>query len=318
MRFLILVLCLLFGLLANGQSKFTVNGYVKDSATGETIVGATITVVGQSKTVSTNQYGFYSITLDGGSYGLSVSHVSYFARQMDLSLTDNRELDILLPSKAAAMNEVVVFSRRKDANVRNAQMSKIELSINQIKGVPAFLGEVDILKTIQLLPGVRNAGEGNAGFYVRGGGPDQNLILLDDAVVYNTGHLFGFFSIFNSDAIKNVSLIKGGMPAQYGGRLSSVLDVTMKDGNSNDYTAEGGIGLIASRLSLQGPIKKDRSSFMLSGRRTYIDALVKPFVSKESNAYGSGYYFYDLNAKANFRFSEKDRLFLSGYFGRDV
>ena len=237
---------------------------------------------------------------------------------MDLSLTDNRELDILLPSKAAAMNEVVVFSRRKDANIRNTQMSKIELSINQIKGVPAFLGEVDILKTIQLLPGVRNAGEGNAGFYVRGGGPDQNLILLDDAVVYNTGHLFGFFSIFNSDAIKNVSLIKGGMPAQYGGRLSSVLDVTMKDGNSNDYTAEGGIGLIASRLSLQGPIKKDRSSFMLSGRRTYIDALVKPFVSKESNAYGSGYYFYDLNAKANFRFSEKDRLFLSGYFGRDV
>jgi hypothetical protein len=318
MRFLILVLCLLFGLLANGQSKFTVNGYVKDSATGETIVGATITIVGQSKTVSTNQYGFYSITLDEGSYGLSVSHVSYFAKQMDLSLTDNRELDILLPSKAAAMNEVVVFSRRKDANVRNAQMSKIELSINQIKGVPAFLGEVDILKTIQLLPGVRNAGEGNAGFYVRGGGPDQNLILLDDAVVYNTGHLFGFFSIFNSDAIKNVSLIKGGMPAQYGGRLSSVLDVTMKDGNSNDYTAEGGIGLIASRLSLQGPIKKDRSSFMLSGRRTYIDALVKPFVSKESNAYGSGYYFYDLNAKANFRFSEKDRLFLSGYFGRDV
>jgi len=318
MRLLILVICLLFGLLANGQSKFTVNGYVKDSATGETIVGATITIVGQSKTVSTNQYGFYSITLDEGSYGLSVSHVSYFARQMDLSLTDNRQMDILLPSKAAAMNEVVVFSRRKDANVRNAQMSKIELSINQIKGVPAFLGEVDILKTIQLLPGVRNAGEGNAGFYVRGGGPDQNLILLDDAVVYNTGHLFGFFSIFNSDAIKNVSLIKGGMPAQYGGRLSSVLDVTMKDGNSNDYTAEGGIGLIASRLSLQGPIKKDRSSFMLSGRRTYIDALVKPFVSKESNAYGSGYYFYDLNAKANFRFSEKDRLFLSGYFGRDV
>jgi hypothetical protein len=318
MRFQILAFCMLFGLMAKGQSKFTVNGYVKDSATGETIVGATITIVGQSKTVSTNQYGFYSITLDEGNYGLSVSHVSYFARQLDLSLTDNRELDILLPSKAAAMNEVVVFSRRKDANVRNAQMSKIELSINQIKGVPAFLGEVDILKTIQLLPGVRNAGEGNAGFYVRGGGPDQNLILLDDAVVYNTGHLFGFFSIFNSDAIKNVSLIKGGMPAQYGGRLSSVLDVTMKDGNSNDYTAEGGIGLIASRLSLQGPIKKNRSSFMLSGRRTYIDALVKPFVSKESNAYGSGYYFYDLNAKANFRFSEKDRLFLSGYFGRDV
>ena len=318
MRFRLLAFCLLFGLLANSQSKFTVNGYVKDSATGETIVGATITILGQAKTVSTNQYGFYSFTLDEGTYTLSVSHVSYFARQMELALINNRGLDILLPSKAAAMNEVVVFSRRKDANVRNAQMSKIELSINQIKGVPAFLGEVDILKTIQLLPGVRNAGEGNAGFYVRGGGPDQNLILLDDAVVYNTGHLFGFFSIFNSDAIKNVTLIKGGIPAQYGGRLSSALDVTMKDGNINEFTGEGGVGLIASRLALQGPIKKNKSSFMLSGRRTYIDALVKPFVSKESNAYGSGYFFYDLNAKANFRFSEKDRLFLSGYFGRDV
>ena len=170
------------------------------------------------------------------------------------------------------MNEVVVYSRRRDANVRNAQMGRVDLSVNQIKNIPAFLGEVDILKAIQLLPGVRNAGEGNAGFYVRGGGPDQNPILLDDAVVYNTGHLFGFFSIFNSDAIKNVSLIKGGMPAQYGGRLSSVLDVSMKDGNSNKFQAEGGIGLIASRLSLQGPIKKDKASFIVSGRRTYIDA----------------------------------------------
>ena len=180
------------------------------------------------------------------------------------------------------------------------------------------MGEVDILKTIQLLPGVQSAGEGNAGFYVRGGGPDQNLIMLDDAVVYNTGHLFGFFSIFNSDAIKTTSLIKGGMPAQYGGRLSSVLDVSMKDGNSNEFQAEGGIGLIASRLSFQGPIKKNKISYMVSARRTYIDALVKPFVSKESNFYGSGYYFYDLNAKVNFRFSENNTVFLSGYFGRDV
>jgi hypothetical protein len=180
------------------------------------------------------------------------------------------------------------------------------------------MGEVDILKTIQLLPGVRNAGEGNAGFYVRGGGPDQNLIMLDDAVVYNTGHLFGFFSIFNSDAIKNTSLIKGGMPAQYGGRLSSVLDIAMKDGNSNNFSTEGGIGLIASRLSVQGPIKKDKASFIISGRRTYVDALAKPFINKESDFYGSGYYFYDFNAKVNYRFSPKDRLYLSGYFGRDV
>ncbi|MBD0333081.1 MAG: TonB-dependent receptor, partial [Chitinophagaceae bacterium] len=194
----------------------------------------------------------------------------------------------------------------------------IDLSINQIRNIPAFMGEIDILKTIQLLPGVRNAGEGNAGFYVRGGGPDQNLIMLDDAVVYNTGHLFGFFSIFNSDAIKNTSLIKGGMPAQYGGRLSSVLDVAMKDGNANNFQAEGGIGLIASRFSIQGPIKKEKASFIVSARRTYVDALIKPFIKKSSDFYGTGYYFYDLNAKANYRFSERDRLYLSGYFGRDV
>jgi len=171
---------------------------------------------------------------------------------------------------------------------------------------------------LQLLPGVRNAGEGNAGFYVRGGGPDQNLIMLDDAVVYNSGHLFGFFSVFNSDAIKNVSLIKGGMPAQYGGRLSSVLDVAMKDGNMKKMEVDGGIGLIASRLSIQGPIKKDKASFMISARRTYIDALVKPFVPSSSAFHGSGYYFYDLNTKVNYKFSDKDRLYLSGYFGRDV
>jgi hypothetical protein len=168
------------------------------------------------------------------------------------------------------------------------------------------------------LPGIRNAGEGTAGIYVRGGGPDQNLIMLDDAVVYNTGHLFGFFSIFNSDAIKNVSLIKGGMPAQYGGRLSSVLDISMKEGNNKTFQAEGGIGLIASRISLQGPIKKDKASFIISARRTYVDALTKPFIKKSSQFYGSGYYFYDLNAKVNYRFSNKDRLYLSGYFGRDV
>jgi hypothetical protein len=223
----------------------------------------------------------------------------------------------LLP-KSASIGEVVIYTKRRDANVKNAQMGKIDLSINQIKNIPAFMGEVDVLKAIQLLPGVRNAGEGNAGFYVRGGGPDQNLIMLDDAVVYNTGHLFGFFSIFNSDAIKNTSLIKGGMPAQYGGRLSSVLDIAMKDGNMNKTQVDGGIGLIASRLSIQGPIKKDKASYMISARRTYVDVLVKPFISKSSAFYGSGYYFYDLNAKVNYRFSEKDRLYLSGYFGRDV
>ncbi|GAB4091959.1 TonB-dependent receptor [Flaviaesturariibacter terrae] len=309
---------LLLTLGAVAQTKYTISGYVRDSATGETVIGATISLAGTGRSVTSNQYGYYSLSSEGGEYTLTASHVSFFAMGRPLSLHANVQLNLLLQSKSAAMTEVVVYSRRRDANVKNTQMGKIDLSMAQIKNIPAFLGEVDILKTIQLLPGVRNAGEGNAGFYVRGGGPDQNLILLDDAVVYNTGHLFGFFSIFNSDAIKNTSLIKGGMPAQYGGRLSSVLDVAMKDGNNQKFTGEGGIGLIASRLSLQGPLLKNKASFMVSGRRTYIDVLTKPLVSKDANASGSGYYFYDLNAKVNYRFSEKDRLYLSGYFGRDV
>lgn len=301
---------------AFSQTRFTINGYVKDSASSESVIGATISVNGKS--ITSNQYGFYSITVDSGDHDLTVSHVSYLTQSQRIHLSQNLEQNFFLLSKSAALSEVVIYSRRRDVNVRNAQMGQIDLSINQIRSVPAFMGEVDILKAIQLLPGVRNAGEGNAGFYVRGGGPDQNLIMLDDAVVYNTGHLFGFFSIFNSDAIKNTSLIKGGMPAQYGGRISSVLDVQMKDGNANKFVTEGGIGLIASRFSVQGPIVKDKASFIVSARRTYIDALVKPFIKDTSNFYGSGYYFYDLNAKVNYRFSEKDRLYLSGYFGRDV
>lgn len=303
---------------ADKTGRFSLNGYVRDSLSGETVIGATITVNGQPKGVASNQFGFYSITLDEGNYTITASHISYVAKPFTVQLSSSQSYNFDLVPKSSANTEVVVYSKRRDANVKNAQMGKIDLSMNQIRNVPAFLGEVDPLKVIQLLPGVRNAGEGNAGFYVRGGGPDQNLILLDDAVVYNTGHLFGFFSIFNGDAIKNVSLIKGGMPAQYGGRLSSVLDVTMKDGNINKFQTEGGIGLIASRFSIQGPIKKDKASFILSARRTYIDALAKPFIKKSSDFYGSGYYFYDLNAKINYRFSDKDRLFISGYFGRDV
>src|SRR6185295_6935616 len=208
----------------------------------------------------------------------------------------NVNLNFPINQRTSANEEVVVYAKKKDANITSAQMGKLELSMPQVKNLPVLFGVVDIMKTLQLLPGVSNAGEGNTGLYVRGGGPDQNLITLDDAIVYNTGHLFGFFSIFNADAIKNTTLIKGGMAAQYGGRLSSVLDVAMKDGNSNKFQAEGGIGTISSRLSIQGPIKKDKASFIVSARRTYIDAIVKPFVKKSSNFYGSGYYFYDLNA----------------------
>jgi outer membrane receptor protein involved in Fe transport len=299
------------------QNKFTISGYIKDVQNGETLIGAAISVQGTNKGIVSNQYGFYSLTLTSGTYKLLGSYVGFQQQVVEVELNSDKQINFeLVPRSALA--EVIVTTRQRDANVKNAQLGRFVLPIEQIKAIPAFLGEVDLLKTVQLLPGVRNAGEGSAGIYVRGGGPDQNLIMLDDAVVYNTGHLFGFFSIFNSDAIKNVSLIKGGMPAQYGGRLSSVLDIAMKEGNDKTFQAEGGIGLIASRLSIQGPIKKNKSSFIISARRTYIDALTKPFIKKTSQFSGSGYYFYDLNAKINYRFSEKDRLYLSGYFGRDV
>nr|WP_214446632.1 TonB-dependent receptor [Flavihumibacter rivuli] len=304
--------------IAAAQGKFTLSGYVKDSLSGETLIGASVAINGRGKGVTTNAYGYFSITLSEGSYEVTCSYTGYESRKQTVLLNRDQSLNLFLSPRITTNAEVVVYAKRRDGNVKNAQMGKIDLSMNQVKSLPVLFGEVDVLKTLQLLPGVRNAGEGNAGFYVRGGGPDQNLIMLDDAVVYNTGHLFGFFSVFNSDAIKNTSLIKGGMPAQYGGRLSSVIDIAMKDGNMNKMEMEGGIGLISSRFSIQGPIKKEKASFIVSARRTYIDALVKPFVPSTSAFYGSGYYFYDLNTKVNYRFSDKDRLYLSGYFGRDV
>jgi outer membrane receptor protein involved in Fe transport len=316
-KLFIAITCVFIALASRAQEKYTLSGYIRDSLSGESLIGATVTVVNEGKGVSSNQYGFYSITLPAGTHAVLISFAGYFPVQAEVPFNQNIVHNFsLLPR--SALQEVIVTSRRRDGNVSNAQMGKIDLSMNQVKSVPVLLGETDLLKTLQLLPGVRNAGEGNTGLYVRGGGPDQNLILLDDAIVYNTGHLFGFFSIFNSDAIKNTSLIKGGMPAQYGGRLSSVLDVAMKEGNMKKFEVEGGIGAIASRLSVQGPIKKDKASFIVSARRTYIDVLVKPFISKESQFHGSGYHFYDLNTKVNYKFSEKDRLYLSGYFGRDV
>ncbi len=302
----------------NTTAKYTISGFIKDSLNGETLIGATVVVSGKTKGINSNQYGFFSLTLEAGDYVFACSYIGYQPKLFALKLDGNQQINIELLPKTTLAEEVIVSTKKRDANVKNAQMGKFVLPIEVIKNVPAFLGEVDLLKTIQLLPGIRNAGEGSAGLYVRGGGPDQNLILLDDAPVYNTGHLFGFFSIFNSDAIKNVTLIKGGMPAQYGGRLSSVIDIAMKEGNNQKFQVEGGLGLIASRLSVQGPIKKDKASFIVSARRTYVDALTKPFIKKTSQFYGSGYYFYDLNAKVNYRFSEKDRLYLSGYFGRDV
>ena len=302
----------------SAQKKFTISGYIKDVSSGETIIAANITITNENKGITSNSYGFFSITLPQKTYKVSTSHIGYQSKIIDIDLQSDTVINIELLSSDALNAEVIVTATKRENNVKAAQLGRVTLPIEQIKSIPAFLGEVDLLKVVQLLPGVRNAGEGSAGIYVRGGGPDQNLIILDDAVVYNTGHLFGFFSIFNADAIKNVTLIKGGMPAQYGGRLSSVLDVSMKEGNNQKTQVEGGIGLIASRLSIQGPIKKDKASFIISGRRTYIDALTKPFIKKSSQFSGSSYYFYDLNAKINYKISEKNRIYLSGYFGRDV
>ena len=296
----------------------TLSGYVKDAKTGEALIGVSIFVEKESKGVSTNVYGYYSISLNAGQYEVKYSYVGYSSIVKTVQFSDHVRLNIELSESQDILDELVVEAKQSDENTKGTQMGKIDLSMDKIKTIPAFMGEVDVLKTIQFLPGVSSGGEGNTGFYVRGGGPDQNLILLDEATVYNASHLFGFFSVFNADAIKNVSLIKGGMPSNYGGRLSSVLDITMKDGNYKSFQADGGIGVIASRLTLQGPIKEDTASYIISGRRTYIDVLAEPFIPETSPSKGSGYYFFDLTAKLNWRLSDKDRLYLSSYFGRDI
>ncbi|MBS1616628.1 MAG: carboxypeptidase-like regulatory domain-containing protein [Bacteroidetes bacterium] len=316
-RFQALVLCLFFSIISIqvlAQQRVTVSGYIRDARSNETLPLATVYVKELGIGTQTNNYGFYSINMPAGQYTLVYSYVGYQQLIENMQIIESRTFNAELQPQRA-ISEVVVTAERKDENVRSTDMGTVTLDVNKMKTLPVIFGEADILKTMQLMPGVQSAGEGNSGFYVRGGGPDQNLILLDDAVVYNTGHLFGFFSVFNSDALKNVTLIKGSMPANYGGRLSSVVDVTMKDGNSKEYHATGGIGLIASRLTLEGPINKGRGSFMLSGRRTYIDLLIKPFAKGSFS--GSGYYFYDANLKANYNFGKRDRIYLSGYFGRD-
>ena len=300
------------------NTKVTLSGYVRDVTNGETLVGANVyNAANRQQGAATNVYGFYSITIPTGQYTFECSYIGYLTQQITLNLTADQTLNIDLPSTSIMKNEVVVTSKRADENVQSTDMGKQELSIEKIKSLPALLGEVDVVRTLQLLPGVSSSGDLNAGFYVRGGGPDQNLVLLDEAVVYNTGHLLGFFSVFNPDAIKNTTLHKGSMPAEYGGRLSSVVDVTMKEGNNKKYQFDGGVGTLSSRLTVQGPIQKEKSSFLVTGRRTYVDLLAKPFI-KNTEFAGTGYYFYDLNAKVNYRFSDKDRLYLSGYFGRDV
>ena len=295
------------------QEITTVNGTVKDKLTGESITGAVIKIDQLVNVIVTsNEYGFYAISLPKGKYDLRISFVGYEEKRVPIVLNGPFIANIFLESKNQ-LTEVVVATKRKDDNLTKAQMGTETLNMQSISKVPVIFGEKDVLKTIQLLPGVKSAGEGNSGFYVRGGAADQNLILLDEAPVYNASHLLGFFSTFNSDAIKDATLIKGNGPAQYGGRLSSVLDVKMKEGNNKNYTYNGGLGLISSRLSIEGPIQADKSSFILSGRRTYADVFLKATEKFKDNIL----YFYDLNAKANYKIDDKNRIYFSGYFGQD-
>ncbi|MCC6937136.1 MAG: TonB-dependent receptor [Flavobacteriales bacterium] len=304
--------------IAQAQSTVTISGYVKDVSNGEALIGANVYVKETLRGAATNVYGYYVLNLEPGKHTLVMSYVGYEDFVQTVDLRSSLKLNIEAQPKVIQAREFEVIAEKEKENTQGTQMGTVDLDVQRLSTLPALLGEVDILKTIQFLPGVKSNGEGNSGFYVRGGGPDQNLILLDNATVYNASHLFGFFSVFNADAVKNIELIKGGMPANYGGRISSVLDITMKEGNNKGFHGQGGIGLISSRLTFEGPIVKDRGSFIVSGRRTYIDILTKPFLKDSPNFSGAGYYFYDLNAKANYKFSDKDRVFLSGYFGRDV
>ena len=308
--FLILILCA-FGHLALGQEKFTINGYVRDARSGEELLGVTVYVKEKNNGVITNGYGFYSMTLEKGEYTFLFSFIGYETFEQKIRLTKNESINISLSEETFELNEVVVTAQRPDENVVDLQMSRNEINVAQVKKLPSLFGEPDIIKTIQMMPGVISAGEGTSSFFVRGGSADQNLILIDEAPVYDPSHLFGLFSVFNSDVIKSTELYKGGTPARYGGRLSSVLDVRTKDGNNQRFGGDAGIGLLASSIMLEGPIKKDESSFIVSARRSYVDAFLR--ATDQDNLV----YFYDINAKVNWKISNKDRIFLALYTGRD-
>lgn len=301
--------------LGIGQN-VTLSGYVRDANNGEELIGATIYVEETKSGTVTNVYGYYSITLKKGTYNLTYSFIGKEPLKKTLELTENKKVDVELKDNSVELQAVEVTAEAKDQNVRSAEISTQKLEMKQVKQLPAFMGEVDVLKTIQLLPGVTSGGDASTGFFVRGGAQDQNLILLDEAIVYNASHLFNFFSVFNPDAVKDLKLYKGGIPARFGGRLSSVLDIRMKDGNSKRFGASGGIGLISSRLTIEGPLKKDRSSFLITGRRTYADLFLR--LSNDETVNQNTLYFYDLNTKINYAINDNNRIFLSGYFGRDV
>lgn len=318
MKHIILWCCVFFSTGIGFSQKFSISGTITDAKNGEDLFGATVAVKELSNTgAQANVYGFYSLSLDKGEYTLVYRYSGYDDVEkkivLDKNLTINLELRVSLDVQQ--LDEVVISSKKGNENITSAQMEVTRLDPKSIETIPILFGEQDVMKTLQLTPGVKGAGEGNAGFFVRGGGADQNLILLDESTVYNASHLLGFFSVFNSDAIKDVALYKSGIPAEYGGRASSVMDVRMRDGNNKKFGASGGIGLISSRLTVEGPIVKDKGSFIISGRRSYADLFLN--FAPDENLRGTTLFFYDLNMKANYKISEKDRIFISGYFGRD-
>lgn len=300
----------------NSEGKLTISGYVKDASNGEVLLGATILIKEEGKGTATNIYGFYSLSLKPNTYTLVYSFVGYNPQEKTIKLTENTTINIELSLESQEIQEVVVSREKVNANVVKPEMSVARLEMKSIQKIPALMGEVDVIKAIQMLPGVQPTAEGSSGYSVRGGGIDQNLVILDEATVYNATHLMGFFSVFNNDAIKDVKLYKGDIPANYGGRLSSVLDVIMKEGNNKKFTATGGIGLISSRLTLEGPIVNEKTSFLISGRRTYADLFFP--IASDTNLRKSKMYFYDLNLKINHQINSKNRLFLSAYMGRDI
>ncbi|MGB0984990.1 MAG: TonB-dependent receptor [Saprospiraceae bacterium] len=315
-KYLKSLLFLMLPFAAFSQENYTISGYMRDGSTGEELLYATVVVKETGSGATTNLYGFYSITLPAGKYTVQYSYIGMQAQEMVVDLKADLKKDVELTSGATDLNEIVIEGEKDDENITNTEVSVVTLDVKDAKLIPVLLGEQDILKTLQLMPGVSSNSEGSSGFFVRGGDADQNLILLDEAPVYNASHLLGFFSVFNSDALKDVKLYKGGMPAEYGGRVSSVMDVRMKNGNMKEWNVSGGLGLISSRLTVEGPIQKDKGSIIVSGRRTYADVLAKPFL--EDGFSDADLYFYDFNLKANYKIGEKDRIYLSGYLGRDV
>ena len=312
--FFLLLIFIISPALAN-ENNFTISGYIKDKSSGEVLIGSTIYVKELGVGAQANVYGFYSISLPPGSYTLEYRYVGYSNEVRPVELSQNQVLNIELGSDQVQLEEIVITGTQLDKNVTSTEMSTVELDIKTIRKVPAFLGEVDVIKSIQLLPGVSSVGEGASGFNVRGGSVGQNLVLLDEAPVYNSSHLLGFFSVFNPDAVKDVKLYKGGIPARYGGRISSILDIRMKEGNQKKFGVQGGVGTIFSRLAVEGPTFKDKGSFIVAGRRSYIDVLAKPFTDVLDD--GAQLNFWDVTLKTNYKFNQNNTLYLSGYFGRD-